>query len=184
MAQLDPADARLIAEAANRGKISVDNVPEWIMAMRADPASTRATIAKLAPWRPRVSDAASVAYGSVGVEDTLRRMGVNAPLRSVAAAAAPLPAPEVVTGNIGQVLPGAPIRFVTDGRPPEEWTQAERNNETAKQLFPGLAHRFGPTPGKVFEYRPTGRETHLPVQNERGEIEWMPRVDGYKPTVD
>jgi hypothetical protein len=185
MAQLDPADARLIADAANRGKISVDAVVEWVLAMRADPAGTRATIAKLAPWRPRVSDAATVVYASVGVEDALRSMGVRAPRGSVSAAAAPLPAPGVVTDSIGGSLSQipAPVQFTTSGRPPAEWTQAERNAETVKKMFPWMAPKIGPAPGTAFTYVPTGNETHLPQQAADGSIEWVERP-GYKPSAD
>ena len=42
-------DARLVAAAANSGRISVDNVPQWMMAMKADRAGTRRTLASLAP---------------------------------------------------------------------------------------------------------------------------------------
>jgi hypothetical protein len=183
MAQLDPADARLIADAANKGKISIDNVPEWILAMRADAAGTRAAIARLAPLPTILSGPASVAYAQHGVDETLRRMGIAPSPRKVEAAPAPLPAAEVVTGNISQVLPGGPIRFVTEGRAPEQWTPAERNAETAKRMFPGLASHFGPAPGKVFQYLPTGNETHLPTQAADGSIEWVERP-GYKPTAD
>jgi hypothetical protein len=175
MAQLDPADARLIADAANRGKISVDNVPEWIMAMRADPASTRATIAKLAPWRPRVSDAATVAYGSVGIEQTLHRMGVNAPRGSVSAAAAPLPAPGVVTDSIGGTMSTipAPVRIVR-GKDPMTWTDAEKNNSTVRQMFPGLRHLLPPDPGSAGTYLPTLSQPSLPVQQPDGSVAWVP----------
>jgi hypothetical protein len=173
MAQLDPADARLIADAANRGKISVDNVPEWIMAMRADPASTRATIAKLAPWRPRVSDAATVVYAGVGIEDALRSMGINAPRGSVSAAAAPLPAPGVVTDSIAGTMSTipAPVRIVR-GKDPATWTDAEKNNATVRQMFPGLRHLLPPDPGSAGTYLPTPNQPSLPVQMENGEIEW------------
>jgi hypothetical protein len=172
--QLDPGDARLIADAANRGKISVDNLPEWLLAMRADPAGTRATIAKLAPFQPRVSDAASVVYASVGVEDALRSMGVNAPRGSVSAAAAPLPAPGVVTDSIGGTMSTipAPVRIVR-GKDPATWTDAEKNNATARQMFPGLRHLLPPDPGSAGYYLPTGSEHSLPVQQPDGTVEWV-----------
>jgi hypothetical protein len=184
--QLDPGDARLIADAANRGKISVDNLPEWILAMRADPAGTRATIAKLAPFQPRVSDAASVVYASVGVEDALRSMGLNAPRGSVSAAPA-LPAapgsavPQLQYDSAGLPVPPipAPVRLVS-GKDPEAWSKTERDNALLREMFPGLRDRIPPAPGGAGYYQPTPNQRALPVQLENGDVEWVPNPN-YRP---
>jgi hypothetical protein len=183
---LAPQDAALVAAAANDGRIASDNVVDWVCAMIADPAGTRAAIAKLAPLPTIVSKAAGVAYGQRGVEETLRRMGVNAPPGSVAAAAAPLPAPgsalpQLPYDSVGLPIPPipGPVRLVS-GKPPEEWTKTERDNALLRQMFPGLRDRIPPAPGSVSVYQPTGREHSLPVQHENGDIEWVPNPN-YRP---
>jgi hypothetical protein len=180
-------DRSIVAAAVNDGRLHPTRLAFWLDALQRDRAGCRQVIASLMPGlKPVVPiEDPNVEIARQGVAAALKRVGINPPPRPVAAAAAPLPAPGVVTDSIGGSLSQipAPVQFTTSGRAPAEWTQAERNAETVKQMFPWMAPKIGPAPGTTFTYVPTGNETHLPQQAADGSIEWVERP-GYKPSAD
>jgi hypothetical protein len=170
-------DRSIVTAAVNEGRLPATRIAFWLDALSRDRAGGRSVIASLMPGlKPAVPiEDANVEHARLGVMAALKRVGVNEPPRPVAAAAAPLPAPGVVTDSIGGTMSTipAPVRLVS-GKDPEAWSKTERDNALLREMFPGLRDRIPPAPGGAGYYLPTGSEHSLPVQMENGDIEWRP----------
>jgi hypothetical protein len=171
-------DRRIVLAAVNDGRIPASRVGFWLDACARDRTGNREIIAVLAPGLPPKEPIADpdVAYASEGVKSALGRLGFTPAPRTVEAAglrANPLPSPTAAFDSIGGALSQipAPVRMVR-GKDPATWTDAEKNNAVARQMFPGIRHLLPPDPGSAGYYLPTGSEPRLPVQLESGDIEW------------
>ena len=157
-------DARLVAAAANSGRISVDNVPQWMMAMKADRAGTRRTLASLAPVSADMRRA-------VGVDPEVEAVHSNVMGRLGLSTGKPGPARTVEAASgfgrqPGEVLPSElrtpdmpPPVVIQRGKPKSEWTQREIEDQIQRRLgqkfWPGTKP---PPPGDVV-YLPSPNDT-------------------------
>lgn len=161
-------DARLVAAAANSGRISVDNVPNWMMAMKADRAGTRRTLASLAPVLadmrrangvdPAVESAQGkvmASLGRLGIQPSKPQPTVRT--KSVQAASPIADARErAILDDLG--LPIArvpdPVRLV-EGKDPATWTRQERDDAAIWALGPAFRAGLKPPPGTARIYQPS-----------------------------
>ena len=168
-------DKSLVVAAVNDGRLAPTRIQFWLDALKADRAGCRQVIASLAAGpKPAVPiEDPHVEVARQGVAAALKRVGIAEPPRRVAAAPAPLPAPEVAFDSIGGALSQipAPVRIVR-GKDPATWSDREMNDATAYQMFPGLRDRLPKPPGSAGFYQPTGSEPSLPVQQPDGTVEW------------
>ncbi|OMB93216.1 hypothetical protein [Mycobacterium colombiense] len=163
--RLGREDASLVVAAANDGRITSDSVPQWLMAMRADRAGTRKTLASLTSVRANLlntsDDVVSGAdHAERGVMASLARLGIQPTSRKVAASGAPAPA--------GYAAPGLPsAREILWGKPFDQWTQEERDDATQWQLGPRFRQGLKPPPGGVSYYIPSGDPSTVEVPDHR-----------------
>jgi hypothetical protein len=173
---LTSEDARVIAAAANDGRISADNVLTWANAMRADRDGTRRTLASLTSIKADLST--EQVHAKV-----LGRLGINptptAP-RTVAAAdyrpthvgggtAPPPPPPASRVDAFGFPVADIPAPVVIQkGKPVSEWTPREQQDAMLRRLgqkfWPGTKPPpagdtlYFPSPDDVSEFdESTGR---------------------------
>jgi hypothetical protein len=176
-------DRSIVTAAVNEGRLPATRIAFWLDALSRDRAGCRQVIASLAPGIPpavKIEDP-DVEHARQGVMAALGRAGVKEPPRRVDAAAAPLPAPEVAFDSIVGTMSTipAPVRIVR-GKDPLTWSDAEKNNATARQMFPGIRHLLPPDPGSAGTYLPTPNQPTLPRQLPNGDMEWYPNPN-YKP---
>lgn len=157
-------DARLVAAAANSGRISVDNVPQWMMAMKADRAGTRRTLASLAPVWADMRRAAGVDPEAEAVHsNVMGRLGLSTgklrPARTVEADSGfgrqpgevlpdPLPRPDIP----------APV-VIQRGKPQSEWTQREIEDYLQRKLGQKFWPGTKPAPPGDVVYIPSPNDT-------------------------
>jgi hypothetical protein len=167
MTELDQAalvreDARLVAAAANDGRISVDNAPNWMMAMKADRAGTRKTLASLTSVRAAPFPASGVGADVEQIHNAVMgRLGIKpapAAPRTVAASASPVAdaRERAILDDLG--LPIAqvpnPVRLI-EGKDPATWTQQERDDAALWALGPAFRAGLKPPPGTARIYQPS-----------------------------
>ena len=87
---LTPEDARIIAAAANDGRISPDNIDVWCNAMRADRDGTRKTLASIVSIKADLYTAEQVHAAVLG------RLGITEPTKPRPVAAA---SPEAIANE-------------------------------------------------------------------------------------
>ncbi len=181
-------DARLVAAAANSGRIALDNVPNWMLAMKADRAGTRRTLASLAPVWEDMRRAAGVdseaESGHAGVMAALRRQGIEpAPVAQ--------PSPQTVEAatyraplSIGPVVDdlGIPIQQtpppvrISRGKDPSTWTERERQDFALRQLGPAFHLGTKPPPAHDAWYQPGPNDPSVYVEGQG----WQPNPN-YQP---
>ena len=153
-------DARLVAAAANSGRISVDNVPQWMMAMKADRAGTRRTLASLAPVWADMRRAAGVDPEVEAVHsNVMGRLGLSTgkprPARTVQAASGFGRQPsEVLPAPYAQPDVPAPVR-IRRGTDPAEWTERQRQDFALRQLGQKFWPGTKPPPAQDVWYQPS-----------------------------
>jgi hypothetical protein len=164
----------MVTEACGLAASATDD--EILAVIEAAKARKAAAAVQLHAADKQAVDVA-VAYAQGGVVAELRRAGVVI-TPSIEAAAPALPAPgsavpQLQYDSVGLPVPPipAPVRIVR-GKDPATWTDAEKNNSTVRQMFPGLRHLLPPDPGSAGTYLPTPNQPSLPVQMENGDIEW------------
>jgi len=179
-------DGRLVAAAANDGRISVDNVPQWMMAMKADRAGTRKTLASLTSVRAALFPGSGAdpelekIHGQV-----MARLGVASPPgakpvpRPVAASASPVADARERAILDGMGLPIArvpdPVRLV-EGKDPATWTQKERADADLWRLGPAFRAGLQPPPGTARIFQPSPNDHSIFVEGEG----WQPNPN-YQP---
>jgi hypothetical protein len=171
----------MVTEACGLAASATDD--EILAVIEAAKARKAATAVQLHAADKQAVDVA-VAYAQGGVVAELRRAGiVITPPIEAAAPALPAPGsavPQLQYDSVGLPVPPipAPVRIVR-GKDPMTWTDAERNNSTVRQMFPGLRHLLPPDPGSAGTYLPTPNQPSLPVQMENGDIEWRSNPNYY-----
>lgn len=174
-------DARLVAAAANDGRISPDTVLQWMNAIRADPVGTRKSLASLRSVRRDVLCAAGIdpdleethqkflqRVANIGIR--VGNTGIQAPRPVVAASHQdPGPSSGVAVDMLGIPIPQVPppVR-ISKGTPPEQWTERQIQDAHLRRLGP----RFHPGT----EPPPKGDEWFQPSGNEP--FEFVPNADG------
>ncbi len=166
-------DARLVAAAANAGRISVDNCTNWMMAMKADRPGTRRTLASLTPVLRIVADAEAVeaVHGRV-----MARLGLPtgepAP-RTVEASSQAPPSPRTAVDDLGAPISPVPppVRLV-HGKDPATWTQQERDDAALWALGPAFRAGLKPPPGGDAIYQPSPKE---PYRYDESEGRFVPK---------
>jgi hypothetical protein len=175
--QLVQEDARLVAAAANSGRISVDNVPQWMMAMKADRAGTRRTLASLAPVRADMRRAAGIDPEVEAVHsNVMGRLGLSTgkpgPARTVEAASGFGRQPgEVLPNPLSQPDIPPPV-VLKRGKPQSEWTKREIEDHLQRKL--GRKFWPGTRPS------PPGDEIYLPSPADVSRFDeatgqWIPK---------
>jgi hypothetical protein len=142
-------NGRLVAQAINDGRVSVDRAPHWLRELKRDPAGSRRVLASLAP---------GLIPGSRGVP----LVNVNPMQSALDPGMPPAPAPqERPTRTIS--LGGGLIRMEAQmiaGKPREEWTEDEGRAWFLHQLGPKFRAPGVKPPKDPVWYIPTDSIRH------------------------
>jgi hypothetical protein len=164
---LTPEDARIIAAAANDGRIGADNVHTWCDAMRADRAGTRRTLASLPKaWTRTVAAAKPVSIKAAN-EPTVRGGGATPP---------PAPAPELDAFGFPKARTPEAVR-ISKGVNPADYTREQHYQAFAHMLGPKFAQGVPRPPAGDTYYAPSPRDPYRWVDNGDGTGQFEPKAE-------
>jgi hypothetical protein len=177
---LKEADKGLVAAAIKAGKISASHRKVWLDSLGTDRQGTQRVIASL-PTPPRLTSSGAADPELERVHNqVMASLGFTG--KGVAANASPHQSDFGRVVGKPELPPGipAPVRLVR-GKPPEQWSQREKDDALQRQLGPAFWPGTKPAPGGDGWYFPSPNDHSEFIDHGDGTGHWQEKSIATQP---